>query len=230
MAIIPVSIVCFGLCVGCAVIVLLIWNRLQRAKPIREMSLTNDSVAFSLPSRWLAIKHESIFAVQSAFHIHNPEPCSWAEGFLREERLFISPSIEGWIIVTGDSIPDPSEDPDVSFRFLRNLSRELGEVQYFSATPFLHFHSWIKVRSGKVIRAYVWAGQTVWNQGTKTREEKELAMRTFAYGDETQTLFSDDAATVVSNAQKVQRLAARWSLDLIHIRQHLQERGIIGTE
>lgn len=228
MNILPVLIISFGMCVGCAMIVLPIWKSLRCVSPTAELPHF-DSTYLPLPTRWLAIKHESMFAVQSALRLHNPEPCSWLEGLSHEERLFISPSIEGWIIVTGDNIPDPSDDVDVAFRFIMNLSRELGEVHYFSTTPFLNYHSWIKVRSGKVIRAYTWAGQTIWNQGAKTREEKELGMRTFNYSDEMQTLFSDDAAIFASNANKVPRLAALWTVDLTHVRKHLQEPGIIGS-
>lgn len=168
-------------------------------------------------------------AVQAALHVHNPESCSWSEGLSRETPLFISPSIEGWIIVTGDSLPDPSGDVDASFRFLVNLSRKLGEVQYFSASPALHYHAWSKVRAGRVIRAYAWAGETLWNQGAKTREEKELGLRTFDYFDEAQSAFSMNDSAIESNAEKVPRLAARWSLDLVHVREHLQQRGITGT-
>jgi hypothetical protein len=126
----------------------------------------------SLPPRWLAIKSESTLAVQTALHLHNPESCSCLEGLSRYESIFISPSIEGWIIITGDILPDPADDEDIAYRFILNLSRELGEVQYFSANPILHYHSWVRVRSGRVIRAYAWAGRTVWNQGQKPRRKR----------------------------------------------------------
>lgn len=226
--ILPIIIIVAGLILGFGMVVLLVWKRLPE-RPVVRMTPDRGPTFLSSPTRWLAIKNESMLSVQSALHLHDPETCSWAEGLSHDERLFISPSMEGWNIVTGDRIPDPSDDVDVAFRFLLNLSRELGEVQYFSANPILHYHSWIKVRLGRVIRAYAWAGQTLWNQGAITREEKELGLRTFDYGDETQSAFFGDTSAIEVNVEKVPRLAARWGLDLARVRNHLQERGIAGT-
>lgn len=221
-------IICPGISISLGAIAWLLWKRSPETPPASAMPDV-DRTFLPLPNKWLAIKHESMLAVQSVLHLHNPQACLWAEGMSHEECVFISPCIEGWIIVTGDSIPDPSDDADISFRFLLNLSRELGEVQFFCASPIFHYHSWVKVRSGKVIRAYAWAGQTLWNQGTKTREEMELGLRTFEYADETKSLFCEDTSTFASNAEKVSRLAARWSLDLAHVREHVQESGTAGT-
>lgn len=159
--------------IGFGVIVLLCWKRLPDPGPIPTKEPVERTL-IALPPRWLAIKSESMLATQAALHLHHPGSCSFLEGLSRYESIFISPSIEGWIVITGDILPDPSEDEDGTCRFILNLSRELGEVQYFSASPILHYHSWVKVRSGRVIRAYAWAGRTVWNQGQKTMEEREL--------------------------------------------------------
>src|SRR2546426_307834 len=45
------------------------------------------------PPCWLAIRSRDVGAVQSALGLHNPEPCSWADGLAgtNEHRLFISP-------------------------------------------------------------------------------------------------------------------------------------------
>ena len=54
---------------------------------------------------------------------------------LREQfpslRLFIAPRINGWILVFGSDLPDPSDDVDQCFHFVTGLSRKLGHVQLF---------------------------------------------------------------------------------------------------
>ena len=63
---------------------------------------------------WLAVKSTSVQAVQSALSLHNPKPCSWAEGLSgdRVQSLFVSPPVAGWILVLGPALPDPADDID----------------------------------------------------------------------------------------------------------------------
>src|SRR5436190_343796 len=54
---------------------------------------------FSTPARWMAVKSGNPFVVQAALGLHKPTPCSWEEGLsvAQERKLFISPSINGWV-------------------------------------------------------------------------------------------------------------------------------------
>src|SRR5690242_13497681 len=47
------------------------------------------------PDCWLAIKSRNLMAVQQALSLHNPQPCSWAEGLAgsTEQRIFVSPPV-----------------------------------------------------------------------------------------------------------------------------------------
>jgi hypothetical protein len=141
---------------------------------------------FSLPSRWLAIKSGNPYVVQAALGLHRPTPCSWEEGLsvTNEKKLFVSPPINGWVLVMGAHLPDPSEDVDQCFQFLIGLSRKLGHVQYFSTNRVVNHHAWVQVHQGVVHRAYAWIGRTVWNQGRKTAAEGTLGMHCFDYGEE----------------------------------------------
>ncbi len=183
------------------------------------------------PARWLAIRNRDTQAVQAALRLNNPRPCSWAEGLLSTRKIFIAPPVNGWTLVFGAGLPSPDEDVDVCYCFLRDLSRKLGHVQFFQADQILQHHAWAQVESGRVLRAYAWAGTTVWNQGVKTSAEIALGMNCFAYGDNPG---SDDWAVadhLVANAEKVSRLAQRWSLDPteIDVRYLAQQPGIAGT-
>src|SRR5262249_33719123 len=159
--------------IGMAIIILVVRRAehkplLTRRAPVAARSFTSEhGFFFRRPACWLAVKNRNVLAVQSALGLHNPKPCSWVEGLAGEEKLFIAPPVKGWILVTGSRLPDPSEDVDACFRFVLELSRKLGQVQFFCANRVLQHHAWIKVERGLVLRAYAWAGKTVWQQGPR---------------------------------------------------------------
>jgi len=201
-----------------------------------ERALTSHSPISSAdpfvarPSSWLAVKSRSLAKVQSALGLHNVKPCSLAKGMSGVEQLFIAPPINGWILVFGAGLPDPAEDVDVCFRFVLNLSRKLGEVQFFHSSRVLQDHAWVCANRGQVIRAYAWAGRTLWKQGLRTAAEKELELKCFGYTDTAERSFFSDHDIIGSNVEKVPLLAARWSLDPACIDERFlkTERGIAG--
>ncbi|MGH8023418.1 MAG: hypothetical protein ACRED1_07540 [Limisphaerales bacterium] len=182
----------------------------------RRSRISPDDLAVDLPTHamfpqrpscWLAIRATTPERVRGALGLSRVTPCSWAEGMTGEHEFFISPRVNGWVIVTGMAIPTPDDDVDECFRFLVALSRELGHVQFFHAQKFLHHHAWARLDDGYVTRAYAWADQTVWNQGMKTMPEIELGLTCFDYGEPC------PPGIAARNAEKVSRLAARWNFD-----------------
>ncbi len=183
--------------------------------PAARFSAQASSPLFDSPCRWLAVRSGNALEVQQALHLNNPVACSWEEGLAeaRERRLFISPPVGEWVLVVGSGLPDPAEDVDVCFHFLRRLSQQLGHVQFFSLNRALHHHAWVRLENGRVLRAYAWAGETLWNEGRMTLDEAALGLRCFGYTDEaTRTDFNEQEPAAL-NVEKVPALAARWSLD-----------------
>ena len=182
------------------------------------------------PSSWLAIRSRDIVAVQSALGLRNAAPCSWAEGLVAARKLFIAPPVNGWTLVFGSGLPDPGDDVDVAFRFLRELSHKLGQVQFFQAEALLQHHAWVLAESGRIVRAYAWAGATVWNQGVKTTAETVLGVKCFGYGEVTTTDEWTVADHLVANVEKVPQIARRWSLDPaeIDLRIVANAQGVAG--
>lgn len=189
-------------------------SRLRRHEPELHSEPRYPVSAFGAPCRWLAIRSTNLQAVQSVLSLHNPVPCSWEEGIaqLTNHNLFISPPIEGWILIFGQGLPNPAEDIDECFHLVSKLSRILGLVQFFSFNRAVNHHAWAKAEGGKIRRAYAWADETLWNQGKMTRSEIDLQMKCFGYAEPTEPA-GFDSSDSPSNSEKVPALAARWSID-----------------
>jgi hypothetical protein len=216
-------------------------RRRLNTRAIEEAELAAEFSRFSIvpynplhvrrPSRWLAIRTRDMLAVQTELGIRHAQPCSWSEGVFAARKLFVSPPVNGWTLVFGDALPNPDDDVDASFRFLRELSLKLGRVQFFQADQILQHHAWAQLEMGRVLRAYAWAGTTIWNQGVKTNDEIALGMNCFGYDENPG---SDDwvmADHIVANVEKVFQLAHRWSVDPAEIDMRLvgNQRGIVGV-
>ncbi len=201
-----------------------------RREPIE--SVHPSSLFFERPNRWLLVRSSEIGPVQAALGMTNPAPCPWSEmvGRMQERKLFISPPVQGWVLVCGNLLPDPADDPDRCFHFVLRLSRALGSVQLYSVNRSVNHHAWIRAENGQVFRAYAWAGETIWNQGEMTAVERELGLKCFDYG-ELPTLFPFSAREAhFANSEKVALLAARWSIDPItmHSQAGLRSLGLCG--
>lgn len=172
--------------------------------------------ASSRPVRWLAIRSTSPQRVLASLGLHNPTPCYLEEGLPRlgGRRLFISPPLGEWVLVLGSRLPDTAEDVDACFRFLHRLSRDLGEVQFFSMDPMLGRHGWAVLEEGRVKRGYAWAGGTLWNEGEATTAERRLGMRCYSYLEGHEPATATQVAAAIANAEKIPSLAAALGLDL----------------
>jgi len=225
-----------ALSIGIGIVVLLVRRAQDKGVPERNSSAGSAPSPhaqlrlFHRPGCWLAIKSRSLPAVQAALDVHNPKPCSLTQGLAGDEKLFIAPPVKGWVLVTGSGLPDPSEDVDACFRFILDVSRRLGQVQFFSASRMLHYHAWVKADRGRVIRAYAWAGQTLWHQGACTAAERDLDLKCFDYGEPGPQPFLTYGEGLYTNEDKVPLLAARWSLDPARIDQRQLEAdcGVAG--
>ncbi len=187
------------------------------------------SSLFERPARWLAVKCNNAGLVQAALHLQQAVPCSWEEGLVEtsEGKLFVSGPISGWVLVVGPGLPEPADDVDLCYRFLRGLSRQLGNVQFFSVNRVLSHHAWALLEDGRVYRAYAWAGEILWNEGFLTAAERELGMVCFDYGCEVNVFASREA--LAGDAEKLSQLAGRWSLDPAAIPpSSWRTQGIVG--
>lgn len=238
--IIPVLLlVLFTLAVGLgAAMAVFVSAWLRRNRQMREPLTREDLSSYSFvrvaalhrPVSWIAIRSRNLTAVQEALGLNNAKPCSWFEGLAGEQKLFIAPPINGWILVVGSDLPEPADDVDACFRFLNDLSRKVGHVQLFNASRALGHHAWVQMEAGRVVRAYAWAAKTLWNQGIKTAAELELGFKCFGYLENFDRSPYGHNDLITFNVERVPLLASRWSLDPAGIDERLFEdaRGVAG--
>jgi len=151
------------------------------------------------PGTWLAVRSLEPEAIRAVL--------------MDKHDFRISRRVNGWVIVTGPGLPNPSEDVDACHFFLTALSRELGHVQFFHIEKHSGHHAWARMDDGCVTRAYAWAGETIWNQGSRTPAENGLRMKCSGYGEDTEAATWAKREKAAVNVEKIPLLAARWSLD-----------------
>lgn len=236
----PVLLISFlGLALGIGMICFLLVCRSVRSRRSTGSSAIRTHrrrsflpTIFDWPCRWLVIKGSNLPAAQQALGLHNPRPCSWTEGLARaqELQLFISPPVGGWMLVMGSALPEPADDVDKLFRYVVDLSRKLGTVQFFNVNRLVNHHAWVIADGGRIIRAYAWAGETLWIQGRVTAAETGLGIKCYGYGERPESGNVPAREPAATNAEKVLLLAARWSIDPTAIDEMTlsQRLGIAG--
>ena len=95
------------------------------------------SSPFEQPSRWLAVKASDPSVVQAALRLNRPTACSWEEGLAeaRQDKLFISPPISGWVLVVGPGLPEPAEDVDSMPPLSNRTEPQAGPRPVFQRQP-----------------------------------------------------------------------------------------------
>jgi hypothetical protein len=167
----------------------------------------NHSAGEFFPSPAIAMRPTTWLAVRAL------EPDAVRAVLADKNDFFISPRVNGWVIITGPGLPDPGDDVDASHLFLTALSRELGHVQFYHSEKFSAHHAWARLDEGCVTRAYAWAGETIWNQGEKTLAENALGLKCSGYGEDSEVELWTTKESASTNVEKIPLLAARWSID-----------------
>lgn len=230
-----VAVVCLGV-----VCVLLVVQFLRRGRRVGEYEppalvtrvggATPPRGVVLLPDRWVAVRAPLVRDVREALELANTRPCPLEDAFNHPQHrgLYLTPPVNGWIMVFGPAVPDPAGDVDAVYHFVRGLGQRLGNAQYFHVHPPSGAHAWVWVRGGRVVRAFAWAGKTLWNEGESTREERQLGCACPPLGAEGEE-DPDVSEEVRRNLEKIPRLAAAWGLDPITLLSHAaREPGVAG--
>ena len=161
----------------------------------------DDPVLFGYKMWWLAFRCENPDMVVARLGLKKTKKCSWKTGIeaAYNGEVFVTPSINGWILAAGMAMPD---DPTKFRTIIESLSKGFPDVQFFVTHRVVEYHAWARVLDGKLVRHYAFVGdqgKTVCDFGELTREEKALGL-----------VFNDMKSP---NEQDVMKLAGAWSLD-----------------
>jgi hypothetical protein len=88
----------------------------------------------------------------------------------------VAKGLRDWTLAGGSlCLVSPSRDREDEVRSrLRRLSDEFGEAQYFANYGGTNLYCWISARNGEVTRAFVYAGEELVNEGSRTQAEEAL--------------------------------------------------------
>ncbi|MBM3495713.1 MAG: hypothetical protein FJX72_15520 [Armatimonadetes bacterium] len=190
-------------------------------------------VPFGFKMSWLAVRSSDGLAIASALGFAQLERASWAQGIEAAYAggVFITPPINGWTLVAGESVAPDVEQSDGGWRSrLIDLSRRFGEVQMFASHRVVELHAWARARSGVLERAYCYigeSGEVPYDDGERTNAERDLG---FSFGD------SDGAdANGGSHGERddqfpdedsVMALAAKWSVSPVELSEQSSPPGL----
>ena len=75
------------------------------------------------------------------------------------------------------------------------------------------------IRDSKVVRAYAWSDQTLWQEGPVSAAEAYLGMVCYDYAEDGPMHASYEIDPILDhNLSQIHGLAARWSLDPMSVR------------
>lgn len=136
--------------------------------PDRYKYLENNNpqtpIDFGIKTVWIAIKAKNSCEVAQYIELDNQKEVNWIEGTIRayEGDIFITPNLNGWIIIHGWGLPTPDSKfgSDETVALLNYLSGKFEEAYLFGNHRVSSVAFWGKSLKGKLKRLYVVADGT----------------------------------------------------------------------
>jgi len=188
-------------------------------------SVNEQATAFGYKCGWLAIRSSDPNDVIVRLGIRGPRTLPWHEGIeaayegYDTDAVYVTPAIDGWVLVVGTSlfsvVGDQMDDEARLPAFVASLSASLGTVvQYLATHRVSESHVWILADKGRLVRAFsVGEGEVAFDQGERTPVEKQLGN------------WQSDQAT----EEMVMQVASGWSVNPLTLDQKRLPRGWLGT-
>lgn len=182
-----------------------------RKKPPLEISAELDTpISFGYKTCWLAIRTGDPQAVIEAIGLRDVQPANWKSGFVAvygydEKWAFVTPVIDGWVLVLDRTLPSPEEENGANDALMTNLSAKFAEVQFFGNHRVCDYVAWARYRNGTCLRSYSFVYETRHSRGEPTAEEKALAIPMPPAGSDTEGDHPDE--------DSVMQLAGAWSIN-----------------
>jgi len=192
-------------------------------KPTRPGRASGLPMSFGYNCAWLAIRDVDPQRVIDGLDLQVTRRIGWSQGIelAYGSQIFVSPSMGGWVLVVGASLPDAGDEShaDQMSAFVVKLSRNLSTmVQYFGSNRVVEYQAWAWADQGEMVRAYVYLGEqgaTLLNVGDQTPGEIELNLNFF---DEKSPEAKNDSYWERTdlrypNEETVMAVAGKWSIN-----------------
>jgi len=179
-----------------------------------ELSTTPDApVGFGYKNQWLTVKTSDPKGLAEFLEISGLKPANWASGVKAayEGDIFISPVIDGWVVVLGIEITDPDKEEDKEL--FRKLSKKYGECQFFLTHRVVEYHAWVQAKEGEITRSYVYFAEegTLDISGKPTDIEKGLHLVNTFSEESNEEGYWDREDLCIPDEELVMKIAEGWS-------------------
>ena len=179
--------------------------------------------SFGYGESWMAVRARAPLDVVDALGLEEPLPANWSAGLgaVRAGYTFVSPTVDGWVLVVGRNLPqcgaDASED-EAWRRLLELLSQRFGEACFFNSLRVVDYYVWASYHNGAAVRVFAYLGDrgVATDRGAATAEERQRGYEAF------QELPSNEDDPGCLNPELrhpdeecVMAMAAAWSVDTL---------------
>jgi len=176
----------------------------------RNQKTPDKALPFGSKMQWIAIKTDYREQVAAILKLNNLELANWSNGLEKasENHVFLTPNIDGWILVVGWGLGEIWKQP----KLLEQLSREYGEAQFFLTHSGAHSHTYIRYANGEMTRhLHCEEGEILSNEGTLTVAESSL-----------------DLSNALPNENLIFKIADEWSVNpnLLNQAQYADVEGL----
>lgn len=186
-------------------------------------STPDAPIPFGYKLVWWAVRSNSLVDVAEFINLSNPQRCNWESGvsLAYENGLFLTPPIDGWILICGNILPPSSQSAaeQVESR-LSLLSQQFSEAQVFATHRVVDYHVWARAKDGVVIRGFGHvgeSGETFWDEGFD-EDEDELA---FDFIDPEDDLTEEEYGTCEwPSEEHVMEVSRVWSICPVDFENH----------
>jgi len=168
---------------------------------------------FGEKSVWIVVKTTEIKDVLHNLKVKRIEKCSWESALLRDDNIFVTGPINGWVLLVGWDILKPDYNngmKNVNY-YLDELSNVFGESQYFLCQRTTDTAIWSKSINGKIERTYAIGDNFFYQEGSITPLESEMCLiPNNPFLPENEYLFNQYVYREISHVLKI---AENWSFN-----------------
>ncbi|MBS1665276.1 MAG: hypothetical protein JST68_29795 [Bacteroidetes bacterium] len=186
----------------------------------KESTIPDTPVTFGYKCNWLAVYTEDTQRLANHIGLKDSAPCNWQSGvdYAYENRVFISPPVDGWsFVISARQLPfaESQETVDLLKNMLTDLSKTFTRAQYFGTYRVISYDCWIKAENGKIERAYGFVdGVNTIVEGQPSPFEKNLNLiNTLSEEYKNDPNYFDREGMEYPDESLTMEMAGDWSID-----------------